>query len=146
MRNVERDAGIRAMREDGARQSDIAHAFGLSEERIRQILGNCRVPRVLPPGRVDSSKTAEMLSLYQAGLTLRAIGVRFGISGTSVHAKLQNLEGYVARKSSRPQPGTDVPAWVPERMRDRYLNLTHRHDEHIAASCIRAAKRMEAHA
>lgn len=143
--NADRDAKIRRLRLDGVKSADIAEAFGLSDQRVRQILGANFAPRFVSARYVDPSKTAEMLRLYECGFTLREIGERYGIRQSSVHAKLRVQEGYAARRLCEPTAWNrevEVPRWVPDPMRPRYVKLAQRHDEQTAASCIRAAKRL----
>ena len=126
-------------------REDIAKRFGVSLPRVSQILGPNSGPRKHRVGTIPPDLLPEMIRLYSCGLTLAEIGERFGYTGVAVQQKISGLEGYEPRRGGS-WPGADknpeIPTWVPEPMRPRYARLARVHGEHIAASCIRTAKRL----
>lgn len=138
---------MRDLRKQGLTLLQVAKAMGCSESRVVQILGpnSGARDRIGPPRRTTVEQDNEMLALYQAGLILKEIGERYGLSAVTVRSRICDMPGYRPRhhRNVRPQSSDiEVPDWVPSDLHDRYVHLTRFQNEHIAASCVRKAKRL----
>jgi SOS-response transcriptional repressor LexA len=123
-----------AMRRSGATLATIGNRYGLTRERVRQILQRARIPRRTPSTRTAKAAAARTIAVYQTVLgsyledgippTIRVILKRTGLRSEShVHAILQKLAalGLVRIVHGKPVP-TDVLR-VPPRCPDHQTML-----------------------
>ena len=141
----ERNARIVSLYASGATRAEIGLAVGLT---IRSINNAKKRLNLTARKRADGywhTCVDEMLSLYQCGFSLSEIAGRFGTQASRISTSLQGHPDYRPRVGGRPPKAVrefEVPGWVSAEWQPRYRLIAQRHGEHVAASCIRAAKRL----
>lgn len=90
-----------AAREAGAQIKDLAEQFGVHKATVIAHLERAGVPGRRWPGRTLSlTQVQEAVQLYESGLSLVAVGERFGVDKRQVSRALRGA-GVEIRKSCR---------------------------------------------
>lgn len=121
-------------------------AGGCIEERTSQVVRGHTLYR--PKKRRNNywtKRADEMVALYQCGFSLQEIAAQMGTYKALICITLQGHPDYRPRVGGRPPNAPrefEVPGWVSDQWHPRYCLIAQRHGEHVAASCIRVAKRL----
>jgi hypothetical protein len=141
----ERHARIASLYPSGATHAEIGLAVGLSSRSINSARKHLNLTSRKRADGYWLKCIDEMLSLYQCGFSLSEIAERFGTQTSRISTTLQGHPDYRPRVGGRPPKAIrefEVPGWVSAEWQPRYRLIAQRHGEHVAASCIRAAKRL----
>ena len=106
--------------EAGGSLSNVGAQFGVSRQRIQQIMKRHAPKSIRPSGRHygqtigPSDKVREMVEAYEAGATLCEVAAQFGVLMTTVHKHIQRhalramRPPYITRLASVGPPGREL--------------------------------------
>lgn len=103
-RNPERDREIIALADSGVPLEDIARRFRIGFARVRQIIYR-DIPVALDLSRKAQLRAETMAAWHKTGMTYKAIGERYGITGCRVSQCIAKHERRLYREQKHgPKP------------------------------------------